>query len=226
MHNCISEMAAFHSSPMLLRRSNFVRGDERALNACKFVPCPSCRHASRAHIGRPTGVAGLRASRASRRTHDKSDDDAFATCANCGSDELISATEIRERGILSVKCSQCRAQFSATFEEALTGTGTLLSEGTQGAVEEAEEEDPSNAEIKLYFGGLPPKVGNDALRRAVEEFGVVTKTAVIYDRATGLSRGFGFVTVRGKSTAAAVVDVLDGDARRLGRRLTVREATE
>ncbi|KAI0563699.1 Ser/Arg-rich splicing factor [Gracilaria domingensis] len=103
----------------------------------------------------------------------------------------------------------------------MTITGTPLQDFVEAKSEgEREgEEDPNNVRVKLYISGLPPRIDSAALRRAIEEFGEVYDSRVVVDRVTGRSRGFGFVTVRGRSTAAAVIDVLSDDSRRLGTRL-------
>ena len=45
---------------------------------------------------------------------------------------------------------------------------------------------------KLFVGGLPWEVDDDALRSHFEPYGEVTEAKVILDRDTGRSRGFGF----------------------------------
>ena len=47
---------------------------------------------------------------------------------------------------------------------------------------------------KVFVGGLPWSINNDGLREAFASFGEITEAKVILDRATGRSRGFGFVT--------------------------------
>ncbi|PXF44783.1 Glycine-rich RNA-binding protein 3, mitochondrial [Gracilariopsis chorda] len=170
---------------------------------------------------------GARSFHASRRRRPSPQDEAFSTCPSCGSDEPISASQILEKGSLIVRCSQCRTRFTATAKDALTVTGAPLRESAEHADEgQNAEEDPNVVGVKLYISGLSPKVDSDVLRNTVAEFGEVTYSRVVFDRVTGRSKGFGFVTVRGKSTAAAVIDILNGDSRRLGTRLRVREAIE
>jgi len=65
------------------------------------------------------------------------------------------------------------------------------------------------------------------LRAALEEFGEVRDARVVFDKVTGRSRGFGFVTVVGRSAASAAIDLLSGNSSTaLGHRLKVREAIE
>ena len=50
------------------------------------------------------------------------------------------------------------------------------------------------SDSKLFVGGLPWATDDNGLREAFSEFGEVTDAKVIMDRATGRSRGFGFIT--------------------------------
>jgi len=63
---------------------------------------------------------------------------------------------------------------------------------------------------KLFVGGLNWDTSDKGLREAFEEFGSVTEAAVITDRYTGRSRGFGFVTFADASDAEAALDEMDG----------------
>lgn len=154
-------------------------------------------------------------------------DEAFVTCPACGSDEPVSASGLLQRGRKKMHCSQCGATWTAHVEDALTAMGTSLV-GEPGAVGEEEgSEALKQLGVKLFVGGLGPKADSGALRETLERFGEVRDANVVFDRVTGRSRGFGFVTMVGKSAAAAAIDVLSGDSStRLGRRLSVREARE
>lgn len=50
-----------------------------------------------------------------------------------------------------------------------------------------------NDESNLYIGYLPNNISEEELQRLFEPFGRIEETKVIKDRATGLSKGFGFV---------------------------------
>lgn len=53
---------------------------------------------------------------------------------------------------------------------------------------------PSRAVFQRYFvGNLPWTVGHRDLREYFREFGRIASANVIFDKKTGLSRGFGFV---------------------------------
>jgi len=77
---------------------------------------------------------------------------------------------------------------------------------------------------KLYVGNLSYNTDEDGLRQAFEsEGGTVTDVAIINDRMTGKSRGFGFVTMGSDDEAKAAMDAWNG--RDLdGRSLRVNEA--
>jgi RNA recognition motif-containing protein len=63
---------------------------------------------------------------------------------------------------------------------------------------------------KLFFGGLAWATTEDSLRRACEPFGAVAEVKIITDRATGRSRGFGFVTFETDEAASKAKQGLDG----------------
>lgn len=62
---------------------------------------------------------------------------------------------------------------------------------------------------KLFIGNLSWKVRSDDLRAAFEKFGTVTDAAVVNDRETGRSRGFGFVTFESNESAANAQKEMD-----------------
>jgi cold-inducible RNA-binding protein len=79
--------------------------------------------------------------------------------------------------------------------------------------------------MKLFVGGLNFATDNDGLRRAFETFGELEDVAVISDRDTGRSRGFGFVTFR--EAADAKRAMAEMDSREIdGRTVRVNEAAE
>ncbi len=47
---------------------------------------------------------------------------------------------------------------------------------------------------KIFVGGLPYHTTDDTLRKFFERFGDIEEAVVITDRATGKSRGYGFVS--------------------------------
>ena len=64
--------------------------------------------------------------------------------------------------------------------------------------------------LKLFVGGLSNTVAVDTLRAAFERFGPIEDAVVIVDRATGRSRGFGFVTFSKAADAQEAVKQMNG----------------
>ena len=78
---------------------------------------------------------------------------------------------------------------------------------------------------KLFVGGLSYDTTSAGLRAAFEKFGPVDDAAVIKDRDTGQSRGFGFVTMTDRKDAPKAIQALDGEELD-GRRIAVNVATD
>lgn len=77
--------------------------------------------------------------------------------------------------------------------------------------------------MKLFVGGLGNGVTVEVLREAFARFGVVEDAMVIVDRATGRSRGFGFVTFSNAADAHEAIKQMNG-ALLEGRPLKVNNA--
>jgi len=75
--------------------------------------------------------------------------------------------------------------------------------------------------MNLYIGGLAKEVTQDDLLQAFGAFGQVTSAAVIRDKFSGESRGFGFVEMPVKSEAEAA---MNGIKDIQGRAVTINEA--
>jgi len=76
---------------------------------------------------------------------------------------------------------------------------------------------------KLYVGNLPWSATEQELRELFGEFGSVESVAVITDRETGRSRGFGFIEIDSADGADKAIEQLDGRDFG-GRALRVNEA--
>ncbi len=76
---------------------------------------------------------------------------------------------------------------------------------------------------KLYVGNLSYDVSNSDLQALFEAHGTVQSAQVITDRATGQSKGFGFVEMGSGEEAQAAIAGLNGQDQK-GRALTVNEA--
>ena len=78
---------------------------------------------------------------------------------------------------------------------------------------------------RIYVGNLPWSTTSSDLESLFAEHGAVNTAEVITDRATGRSRGFGFIQMSNDEETAAAIDALNG--RDLsGRPLVVNEARE
>jgi RNA recognition motif-containing protein len=77
--------------------------------------------------------------------------------------------------------------------------------------------------MNIYVGNLPHATTEQELREAFEEFGSVASAAVIKDKFTGDSRGFGFVEMPDAHEAKEAIEQLNGQNFG-GRTLTVNEA--
>jgi cold-inducible RNA-binding protein len=75
----------------------------------------------------------------------------------------------------------------------------------------------------IYVGNLSYEATEDDLRQAFEAHGEVTSVAIIKDKMTGRSRGFGFVEMSDKNQAEAAIQALNLQEVR-GRAITVNEA--
>ncbi len=80
------------------------------------------------------------------------------------------------------------------------------------------------SEMRMYVGNLSYETDNATLNKAFGEFGSVEDAAVIMDRDTGRSKGFGFVTMGNDDEGKAAMAALDGKDWD-GRNIKVNEAT-
>ena|SRR5450432_412307 len=76
---------------------------------------------------------------------------------------------------------------------------------------------------RLFVGGLSSDTTSEGLREAFAKFGAISEAAVIPDRATGRSRGFGFVAFDNSSDAEEAAKQMNG-AELDGRTLKVNRA--
>lgn len=72
---------------------------------------------------------------------------------------------------------------------------------------------------KLFVGGLPYTTTTDELRQMFAGFGAVLSAAIITDKFTGQSKGFGFVEMENDEEAQKAIQELNGtnlDGRTIG----------
>ena len=77
--------------------------------------------------------------------------------------------------------------------------------------------------MKIYVGNLSRDVSEGELKEAFAAFGEIASAAIITDKYSGESRGFGFVEMPNQPEATAAINGLNGKALK-GRNLTVNEA--
>jgi hypothetical protein len=78
--------------------------------------------------------------------------------------------------------------------------------------------------VRLFVGGLSFTTSTDGLREAFARFGPVQSAAVMTDRETGRSRGFGFVEMASEEEAERAISGLNGSSLD-GRMIRVDRAT-
>ncbi len=76
---------------------------------------------------------------------------------------------------------------------------------------------------KLFVGNLNFRVTSQDLETLFGQYGQVSEAAVVNDKMTGRSRGFGFVTFNTAEEAKKAADALNGKDFQ-GRNLAVNEA--
>ncbi len=77
--------------------------------------------------------------------------------------------------------------------------------------------------MNIYVGNLPYSTTDNELQTTFSEYGAVDSAKVIIDRATGRSRGFGFVEMPNDDEAQAAIEGLNNKDFD-GRTLNVNEA--
>lgn len=106
-------------------------------------------------------------------------------------------------------------------EEAVETDPTEAAAAAEEVEEEATQvEDKSDGEgsdqgedavnTKLYFGNLPYLCDSAQLAGIVQQYGTPELVEVLYNRDTGKSRGFAFVTMSSVEDCNAVIENLDG----------------
>ena len=78
---------------------------------------------------------------------------------------------------------------------------------------------------KLYVGNLSYSTTEESLGGLFAQFGEIVSTTVIKDRATGQSKGFGFVELADEAAAEKAITDLNGKEFE-GRRIRVNVAEE
>jgi heterogeneous nuclear ribonucleoprotein A1/A3 len=77
---------------------------------------------------------------------------------------------------------------------------------------------------KIFVGNLSYSASEDDLEEAFKTFGEITGVKIVRERASGRSRGFGFVTYVDPKAAKDALSMNDKELN--GRKLRVNEARE
>ncbi|CAF1725280.1 hypothetical protein HID58_085911 [Brassica napus] len=86
-----------------------------------------------------------------------------------------------------------------------------------------DDSPPATINTKLYFGNLPYNVDSATLAQIIQDFANPELVEVLYNRDTGQSRGFAFVTMSNVEDCNVIIENLDG-TEYLGRTLKVNFA--
>ena len=79
--------------------------------------------------------------------------------------------------------------------------------------------------MNIFIGSLPFSTKESELREFFEPYGEVSTVAIISDKYTGRSRGFGFVEMSDDNNAQQAIEELNG-AEVNGRAIVVNKAEE
>lgn len=103
---------------------------------------------------------------------------------------------------------------AAVAQEEAAATAPVEEEQQQGQEEGEqvlrEEGAESPVNTKLYFGNLPYSCDSAHLAGIIQNYGSPELVEVLYNRDTGRSRGFAFVTMSSVEDCNAVIENLDG----------------
>jgi RNA recognition motif-containing protein len=77
--------------------------------------------------------------------------------------------------------------------------------------------------VKLFVGSLPWATRDEDLKSLFSQHGTVVSASVVMDRATGRSRGFGFVEMDTQEEADKAIAALN-DSEMEGRKIVVNVA--
>lgn len=79
--------------------------------------------------------------------------------------------------------------------------------------------------MKLFVAGLPYDFDDIDFKEMFELYGAVTSVKLVTDRATGKSKGFGFIEMPDTTEALETISTLNGAAIK-GKKISVQKAEE
>ncbi|XP_024027134.1 28 kDa ribonucleoprotein, chloroplastic, partial [Morus notabilis] len=115
------------------------------------------------------------------------------------------------------KCRAARVIAAVAQEE------VVVTAEEEEEVESAGDDQVVPSNTKLYFGNMPYSVDSAQLAGIIQDYGSPELIEVLYDRDTGRSRGFAFVTMSSIEDCNSVIENLDG-SQYMGRILRVNFA--
>ncbi|KAI3723474.1 hypothetical protein L2E82_35077 [Cichorium intybus] len=115
---------------------------------------------------------------------------------------------------ISASVAQEEAEVSATEEQPLEQEEeeVAVQEEVQEVSGDGGDQPEANSSVhtKLYFGNLPYLCDSAQLAGIIQDYASPELVEVLYDRDTGKSRGFAFVTMSSIEDCKAVIENLDG----------------
>src|SRR6185503_9778534 len=125
---------------------------------------------------------------------------------------------VREQaGFLTIEAAQIESTRTQVFAGSVTPKHTSIGSFL------AFEGEVFPMATKLYVGNLSFQTSSEELQQLFAQAGTVESAAVVEDRETGRSRGFGFVEMATKEEAEKAIEQFNGKDLN-GRNLTVNEA--
>jgi RNA recognition motif-containing protein len=79
--------------------------------------------------------------------------------------------------------------------------------------------------MKLFIAGFPNDFDDTDLKEMFELYGVVTSAKLVVDRATGKTKGFGFIEMPNRAEALETIQSLNGAGIK-GKKIVVQEAED
>jgi len=79
--------------------------------------------------------------------------------------------------------------------------------------------------MKLFVGGLSPNLDDVDFKEMFELYGTVQSALLVKDKATGKSKGFGFIDMPNDNEGKEAMDLLDGVAI-FGKKIAVKIAED
>ncbi|KAE8772382.1 28 kDa ribonucleoprotein, chloroplastic [Hordeum vulgare] len=195
-----------HSCLSAARTAAALRLPLQADHAASVFPRPARASSSRLRLIVAAPV--LPVPRTSRR--------ALSVVAMASQEEAMAVEEVQEEDVQEATAQLEEDEPAGEVEEQQTEE-----EEEQGAVAEASSDGGEEAggdgstgtgssATKLYFGNLPYNCDSALLAGIVQDHAVPEMVEVLYDRTTGRSRGFAFVTMSTLEDCERVIKNLDG----------------